>query len=256
VRPEPGAVARLRWLSGALLPPREHPWHGSATEAETAAVVRRLRLDYGGETVLEREPWFAGASGEVTWLVPKGPGADGTRIHDWRRDEAWLESLRAGARVRAEEAAARVSARGVLELELTLPVGKAGAREPLVVSGRPGRGDLLAVEYGEAGDVRFLFDHWGSELRRSDPVAVPPGRPVVLRVAMESWRPPSPYRRAGPVVNGGLEVVLDGRSVWRVAAEFFAVTPVEIAVGHNPIGGTTCGAEFTGTVRAVRRAER
>ena len=48
-------------------------------------------------------------------------------------------------------------------------------------------------------------------------------------------------------------VELDGTVVWRQTTMGYVADPEEIAVGANPIGGSTCGAAFTGEVRAARR---
>jgi hypothetical protein len=58
------------------------------------------------------------------------------------------------------------------------------------------------------------------------------------------------------VALGELEVRLDGRSIWRLPTEFFVVSPVEVAVARNAIGGTSCGPEFTGVLQQIQVAER
>jgi hypothetical protein len=79
---------------------------------------------------------------------------------------------------------------------------------------------------------------------------------VELRITMESLRAPSEFRRVRGVTGGELQVRLGDRAVWRVPAEFFVVNPVEVAIGRNPIGGTTCGAFFSGTIHQVGAAGR
>ena len=179
-----------------------------------------------------------------------------TRIVAARRDEAALPVLCAEGAERAREASVRMTLKGAVLLRASLPRQRADRREPLLVTGRPGRGDLLAIEYGDGGTVRFCFDHWGGALMRSDPLPVDFDRPQEIRIAMESLRPPAPFRSNRVVVHGQLEVWLNGRSVWRVGGEFFAVNPVEIAVGQNPIGGTSCGPEFTGVVHGFEAVAR
>jgi len=68
---------------------------------------------------------------------------------------------------------------------------------------------------------------------------------------MESLRTPWWFRPNRVVANGPLEVWLDGRSVWSQPVEFHTVNPVEIAIGLNAIGGTSCGPEFTGFMEAI-----
>lgn len=248
---------RLRVLMGVLLPPEMHPVFASVSAETTAAMIRRLRIEFDGALLVDRAPWFSAPAGAVQLATAAGQdGRAATRIIDVRRDEVALAVLRAESLERAREAGARMTRRGTVLLQASLPHGRAGVREPLLVMGRPGRGDLIALEYGEGDTVRFCFDHWGGALLRSDPVAVDFGRPQEIRIAMESLRPPSPFRPNRVVVHGQLEVWLNGRSVWRVGGEFFAVNPVEIAVARNPIGGTTCGPEFSGVVHGVDWAAR
>ncbi|MBI5689423.1 MAG: hypothetical protein HZC55_04945 [Verrucomicrobia bacterium] len=239
---------RLRLAFGSLLPPAAHPLLGTADEVATAALVRRLRVEWDGRVLLEESPWFAAAPGPVRVAAAGGAG---TRVERFDRDEAVLAEWRAESDGWARAAAARITRRGTFRLQVSWPRDRVGMREPLLVTGRPGRGDLVAVEYGEGGTVRFLLDHWGGALVRSEPVPVPWDRPVELRIALESLRLPLPGRPPRVIVNGLVEVIIEGRRVWRVPAELFAVNPVEVAVGRNPIGGTTCGPEFTGTLHGA-----
>jgi hypothetical protein len=234
---------------GSLLPPESHPLLGAVSEVAAMAMTRRLRIDFDGQTLLDVTPWFAMAPG----VVMPGPGvedgrAKGTRILALHRDETALERLRAEGEVEARVALARMAAAGPAVLRVTLPAGRAGQREPLIVAGRPGRGDFVAVEYGDDGTVRFVCDHWGGLLQQSEPVAVDYGRPHEIQIAMNSLRALRWFRTSWSVMRGRLEIWLDGRSVWRVSGEFFVPNPVDIAVGRNPIGGTTCGGGFTGVI--------
>lgn len=240
-----GSLHRLRVTMGSLLPDEAHPWFGDADAGEVAALTRRLRIEWDGQILLEQAPWFAGPPGAVTLA------SGGTRIGAVRRDEAALAEWRAAGREWAREVGRWLTPRGTIRLQVELPHGRVGACEPLVVTGRPGRGDLLAIEYGEAGRVRFCFDHWGAALARSEPVAVDFSRPLEIRVAMESLRPPTVFRRDRLVVTGLLDVAIGGSSVWRERVEFFVVNPAEVAIGRNAIGGTSCGPEFTGVIAAA-----
>lgn len=236
--------------TGSLLPPEAHPEFAGASDEEVAALTRRLAVRFDGETLLDLTPWPAATPGDV-W-VPRDEGgapATGTRVVSVGRETAAMREARTAAAQRATEAARWLTPRAAIRLELELPPGRTGAREPLLVAGQPGRGDLIAVEYLDgAGTVRFLFDHWGGALQQSEPVRIGAGRRVGLRIAMESLREPLPFRVPRNVTHGPLEIAVDGRVVWRVPGEFFVVNPVDLAIGRNPIGGTTCGPEFTGVI--------
>jgi hypothetical protein len=248
----PGKRHGLRVETGALLPAEEHPaWSGLSTTG-TLAVLRRLRLQWDGATVLEVAPWFGGAGPAdavrvADSAVPPAP----VRIVGSRRDAAALPALRNLAMAAAEESARRFSLRGQVELRLVPPTASSGAREPLLVTGRPGRGDVVGVEYGPVGTARFFLDHWGSPGRLSPPVSLPAGRPVTVRITSDALRAPSPWWRPRNVTHGNLRVELDGREVWREHVELFVVNPAEVAAGVNPIGGTACGPAFTGELLQV-----
>ncbi len=253
VRLDPAAIHRLVLAMGSLLPPDTHPWFAGASEVEVAAVTRRLLLRFDGRVLIDLAPWHGAPPGGLR-LERRGAGAPGTAtaVEFLRRDATVEPGWRAEAARRAEVAARWLTPRAAVELEVEWPQGRAGAKEPLLVTGEPGRGDFVAVEYlDDRGTVRFFLDHWGGALQRSEPVRIEPGRRVRLRVAMESLRAPLPFRAAGHLVGGQLELAVDGRSVWRTPGEFFVVNPVEIAFGRNPIGGTTCGPEFSGVIHRV-----
>ena len=251
----PGAAGRLRVTMGSLLPPDAHPWYGAASEVATAAINRRLRIDFNGATLTDQTPWFGADPGAVILAPTAWPDARAaTRILEFRRDEAAVGAFRLESETQARAAAGRITLRGTMVLRVSLPRDRAGSREPLIVTGHPGRGDFVAVEYGGGDTVRFLFDHWGGSLRRSEPVEIDPTRVQEIRVTMESLRRPWPFGSARPVVNGPLVIALNGRNVWRVDEEFFVVNPIEIAVARNPIGGTSCGPEFSGVVHGVEMA--
>ena len=55
---------------------------------------------------------------------------------------------------------------------------------------------------------------------------------------------------------GRLQLKVDDAVVWEVEADFYAAEREEIAVGRNPIGGTSCGPAFTGDVLAAERVGR
>ena len=248
----PGKRHVLRMETGALLPAEEHPaWSGLSTTG-TLAVLRRLRLEWDGATVLEVAPWFGGAGAADAVRVADAAGAPAPlRVMSSRRDAAALPTLRNLAVAAAEEAERRLSPRGQVELRLSPPATSAGAREPLLVTGRPGRGDVVGVEYGPGGAARFFLDHWGSPGRFSPPVSLPAGRPVTVRITSDVLRVPSLWWRPRNVTHGELRVELDGREVWRERVELFVASPAEVAVGVNPIGGTACGPTFTGELLAV-----
>ena len=62
--------------------------------------------------------------------------------------------------------------------------------------------------------------------------------------------------RAQVTRKGALRVQLDGVVVWRTPAPSFVIRPDEIAIGVNPIGGTSASARFTGDILSAERVTR
>jgi len=253
-----GEIHTLRVESGALLPAAEQPVWSGLTAAGTTAALRRLRLCWDGAEVLGLSPWYSGAeAGDGIRLGAAEILPAGVRVIGFVRDAGSLNRLRAEAAVAGDEAARRFSSRGEVELRLSMPAAPSvGAREPLLVTGRPERGDIIGIEYGTGGAARFFLDHWGSPGRFSPPVNLPAGRPVVLRIIVPSLRAPSPWWRPRHVAQGDLRVEVDGHEVWREPAEFYVVDPVEVAAGVNPIGGTSSGPAFRGEILSVTWGRR
>ncbi|MFM7752248.1 MAG: hypothetical protein ACKPB0_17720, partial [Opitutaceae bacterium] len=145
-----GETHTLHVETGALLLAAEHPaWSGLSSSA-TAAALCRLRLRWDSVEVLDVSPWFGGVEGERAVRIGLAENSSGgLRVLGSARDGSALSALRAEAAVVGEGMARRFSPRGEVELRLTLPAAPAtGAREPLLVTGRPGRGDIIGLEYG------------------------------------------------------------------------------------------------------------
>jgi hypothetical protein len=134
-----------------------------------------------------------------------------------------------------------------LRVEARLPAGRTGASEPLVVTGEPGRGDFLFIEYLDADRVRFGLDHWGKPPVKSEPVRIDFAATHVFEIELESWVDrlnPAPERVA---------VRIDGTPVWERRTKLYAVAPSDVSVGRNTIGGTACERVFTGELLRVER---
>ena len=70
-----------------------------------------------------------------------------------------------------------------------------------------------------------------------------------LEVSLGSLFPPgpddSPARRA--------RILMDGTAVLDIEQDTYDSSPYDVAVGTNPIGGSTCGYAFTGAILSVKR---
>jgi hypothetical protein len=143
---------------------------------------------------------------------------------------------------------------GDLKLQVRFPKDRFGHSEPLVVTGRTGAGDILMIQYVDAHTVRFGMDHWGSPMAWSEPVAVNYSLPVTLDVSMPSLHAGLGAQAPSRTTRGLLSVSVNGRQVWQEAREFHRAEAEELAIGRNPIGGTSAGPNFTGDVLSAEVA--
>ena len=144
----------------------------------------------------------------------------------------------------------------LLRLRLELPTNRVGYREPLLVTGRTGRGDVLFIEYVDAQSVRFGLDHWGAPGVFSETIAIDFSQAVELEIGLPSLATPADIAFAKEVQRGRVFVKVNGALRWAQTIEYFTVEAGEVAVGRNTIGATSGGAEFTGKIVSAVRAER
>jgi hypothetical protein len=144
---------------------------------------------------------------------------------------------------------------GDLRMSVRLPAKAPGQREPLVVTGRTGAGEILVIEYLDAQTVRFGWDHWGTPMVFSAPVMIDFAEQHTLDIAMGSLRTVADATLS-PAAEGKISVAIDGRRIWEHAGLFFPAESAEMAVGRNPIGGTGCGPIFTGEILSAERILR
>ncbi len=240
---------RVRITLGAFLPPDTHPWFAGAAPDEARLASRLVRLELDGQVVVQTFRRFEATAGGRVRAGVKSLG-DETRprftgqLIATRQVPVELADLNL-----SPVAAALPTAGDAFELKLKFPTERlASACEPLLVSGAVTRGDMLGVEYLDESRVRFVFDHWGSMLRRSEPVRVDRApHDLVVRLP---WLNRSVGRVEQP---GDLTLQLDGATVWTQRTMGYLADPEEIAFGKNPIGGSVVGPGFTGEVLAARR---
>lgn len=129
----------------------------------------------------------------------------------------------------------RTGATGRYRLRVRFPSRPPGTREPLVVTGTPGSGDYLAVEYRDDSEIAFTFE---SELLDVDlagePRAIEPGRQYQLDVVHD------------PRV-GSLRVDVDGEPALDLALLLHAGP---VTIGRTDIGGPV-DEEFAGRIERV-----
>jgi hypothetical protein len=220
---------------GSLYPPEEHPFFAGMSAVERIRLARRLVVKLGDATLLEGYQRFH-TSSPADVVAPRARRVGG------------IGAIRAAARAAGVGAEAGPAEFEAIRLQVIFPAERKAGREPLVVTGETGRGDFLFVEYRDDGRVCFGLDHWGKATVTSEPVAVERGKVYAVTVAMGSF--------PGAGKADGLEVGLDGRTVWAREAKFFAVGAEDVFVGKNPIGGTGCAETFGGTILDVVRGAK
>jgi hypothetical protein len=137
---------------------------------------------------------------------------------------------------------------GAVDMQIDLPVGAAGRTEPLIVTGRAGAGDILFIRYVNERGVLFGHDHWGKGGAVSRVLTVPRGASLHIEVSLGSL-----YADQNGPWGRRLWLRVNGRVVFDEPAEFYPASPGEISIGSNPIGGSTCAAEFAGKILALER---
>lgn len=148
---------------------------------------------------------------------------------------------------------------GAVHMLLRLPAGRTGAQEPLVVTGHSGAGDFVYVDYLGPDRIRIGFDHWGKAAVESRILSVDFSRDHTVDVFLGSLSSGSaesgPPERPGNqgMMDCGVRVLFDGAVMISADCDTFPSSPYEVAVGRNPIGGSSCGYAFTGMIRNVRR---
>ncbi|HVW20925.1 MAG TPA: hypothetical protein VHC86_06885 [Opitutaceae bacterium] len=229
------------WL-GSLLPPA-----GSAAFAAQgfpAAWRDQLMVAFDGQVVFFRpQEFFPVRPEEITF----GANTVGGTVAQPFFSGTVLAFEPAPSNVlRRDFSAFFPSADGRLQLRLQLPRGRAGRREPLVVTGIPGRADLLEIRYDDDRHVSFALDHWSRSFLESPPVALDYARPHTFELDLPvlSWPEPAD----GGAANGEMTIRIDGAVAWRASVEFYREARATFSVAANRIGGSTCDPAFSGVV--------
>lgn len=130
------------------------------------------------------------------------------------------------------------AAAGPVRLTVRFPTTRAGAREPLLETGRAGAADAVYVAYLDDTHVSFGYGHSGGSAREGPPVAVDYGFVHEVTIRMGSLDP-----RGG---RGSVRVECDGDDVLDAPGPAYPAADADIAVGANPSGAPGCGALFSG----------
>ena len=235
----PSVAHRIRVTIASLYPPVAHPFFGGRTAEEIRATLRRGEIALDGATVLQ----------EHLRLDRVGAGAVCVgRVESWQRVGDALGEARS---------AAPYAGKGdTLRLRVQLVGQPAGTREPLVVTGRTGAGELLVVEHLAPGEIRFVLDSWGQPVRASRLVRVEADKPHEIDVTLGALATVDDATVLRGAHAGPLRVKVNGEVVWEERSDYHVAEHAEVYVGRNPIGGTSCGLRFSGAILTAERVAR
>jgi len=245
---------RFEFHLGPLYPDIGHPLLAAFDPPQVARLKRHLLVRLDGRTVLDTPVFFHNTRsdllriGETAFLLDYTASRFTGKILSQRR-------LPLPPPVPSETAAY-----GPLRLELRFPINPDGRTEPLVSTGVPQAGDLLAVTYRGREAVRFTFDHWGHGATTTDWLPVDFDRPHTLEISFGGLMPAKGHALLAGIpahekrlLRDRLLVRLNGEIVLDGLKPAYASSPYDVFVGRNLIGSTLAGPIFTGE---ILRAER
>ncbi len=255
VRIDYDAKHTLDVVLGSLYPPAAHSWFDRMLPQQAATLKRRLRVRPDGREVLAADTPF-NESGRGDVLVGRNP--PGFIVE--KKFTGEVRQVRRVPPVVFVPADPRKP--GPVGFRLLLPADRIGRAEPLVTTGVTGRGDVLSIMYEAPGRIRFIHDHWGHSLARSEPIEVDYSQPHTVEVWMgtllsDAARTTVPWehRPDGPTASAlpWCAVRLDGVIIWAQPRPMHPADPRQAAFLQNPIGSTTCSPSFTGRVEGWDR---
>lgn len=234
----------------------------ATSDTVTLPTGRSVELVVQTEAALNAKPAriYVRLNGQLVWAPEAGPGLLFPAAVTVGRNVMAVPECQPA--VRGEIFSTDENARGMdplfgtgdtLRMKLTLPASRPVGREPLVVTGRTHAGDLLHIEYLDQQTVRFLWDHWGSPGRMSQPLQLEAGRVHELEIGMTSLKLVADADAAVTPSRGRIRVGLNDRVVWEEEGDFFPAEAGELAIGRNAIGGTGSATMFTGDILSVQR---
>ncbi len=230
---------------GGAIDSRPLSYHPGETQTIVLALIplgeegrREWRVWHQGRLVLRAE-----RAVPVSWLAHTMFGFNG--VGSTAASPSFSGPLLRARETHAPDLVNPVPARGTVRLTLSLPLGRAGAQEPLLVTGEAGRGDFVFLDYVDAHHVRIGYDHWGVGGFLSEPVLVDYRAVNQVEITTGALRPDEEAWAGRVQVRWNEQPVVD-RAYPSHPTQLEQITP-----GRNLLGGSSCGATFTGTLHAV-----
>jgi hypothetical protein len=211
---------------------------GGTTERQALLDRAMVRLD--GCVVFNRVIQSPPAESSRVWIGMNSVGSSACAIQ-------FLGLITQVQRVM--EGPEKTSTGSLVRMTLSFPADRTGQSEPLVVTGRPGAGDLLIVRYLDARTIQFGHDHWGFSLEWSAPVEIEYASPHMIEADLPSLHPslaPESQPRR-------LSVKIDGRPVWDIRTRCYPAAAQAVYFGSNAINGSSCDRYFHGAIFTIDR---
>ena len=230
---------------GSLYPPDGHPAWDGMTEPQEESLRRRLHVALDGAAVLDAQAHFESAMPDEV-VLGQTPFLRGYSSLSFTGKILSSSRLSVAALPGAPSAASYGSVRLIVRFPLH---ADPNTREPLVVTGVPRAGDIAYVQYLPGDMVSFGIDHWGTPGSRTSPIRIDFRRVHEIELSMDSLFPPAP----DDTRPGRARIKLDGTPVLDVEQDTYDSSPYDVAIGANPIGGSTCVYAFSGRILSVKR---
>jgi hypothetical protein len=133
---------------------------------------------------------------------------------------------------------------GPIKLRVLLPMNWTNHREPLIVTGAPGKADSIFIVYADSTHIKVALDHWAVGAAMSEPIGIDYSIPHQFEVDMASF-----HGKFGP--NLPTTVLVDGRKVLDTTMGVHPTTPDQIVFGINNVGASTSEPVFTGKLLGI-----
>jgi hypothetical protein len=237
-----------------LYPPIGDPYFDDVPDATLAVFGSHLRVWLDGDEIVDVPQQFHPS-------FSTKPGVGGGSRGQWALGQKFTGEILHSRLLKPDwDALTKAAHAGPLVISLEFPENSAGKHEPIVTSGVAGRGDVLVVNYLNSNHATFALDHWGYGGPVSGPIEIKPGTRQTLEVRFGSFFPESDRPRDVPIpqwsaASEKLELSLDGHQVYEVKTPFYQISPDDVIVGKNPIGASSCVAEFSGRIYGSIRTD-
>lgn len=236
-----GKSVHVKVSMGSLYPPDGYPLWLGFTAPQMSYLRRHLDIDLNGRRVLDVQAYFSPSPkdalnvGGNRYLTGYASAAFSGTILSSRRGEVTAPPAKG----------LKGAVFGAVHLVLALPEQRReGVKEPLVTTGVPRAGDIVYVEYLSGSRVSIGVDHWGGAGFRTAPLPVDFAVKHTVTISIGSLYPIAAH--SGLVQHARVE--LDGAPVFDGGQDTYDSLPEDVAVGTNPIGGSTCSYAFTGQI--------